>query len=187
MLLNELHVDNFQRALGKLYEEWNQHVDHSQSDRFVPKEYDDMEGGAFWINAYTDDILQGQLSHVEMIRQNPKVFGLTDDGMPSGELEDFGINDPEYEAWMNKNDPNTSKMKYGVFMDGWIRGSYEQDDYFEVTGISPVIKKAAGRLMEIINSINPTKVVVEIMDEGTYKNTFTLPEDIDKLKGLLGK
>jgi len=186
MLLKELRVDNFLMALGSLYEEWEQRVDHTQTDKFIPKEYDDLEGGAFWINAYTDDVMQGQLSHVEMIRQNPTAFGLTDDGMPTGELAAIS-GDSEYDKWLDEHDPNDSKLKFGVFMDGWIRGSFEPNQFVEITGISPVIKKAADKIMKIINTVNPNEVIVEVMDEGKYKNKFVFPSEESKLKGFIGK
>ncbi len=193
MFLVELHCYRFNECFGELYgggahikEEWNKEARHQKSDVFQPRSYDDTEGGGFWINAYTDDVIQGQVPHVEMIRQNHELFGLTSDGMPAGDMQDIMFDD-RYDNWLDKNDAHDTKLKYGVFMDGWIRGTYEPGGYLEVTGISPAIHKSAQKILNMIDAVGASEVVIELMDEGLVKNKFSLPEDEDKLKGFLIK
>ncbi len=134
--------------------------------------------GAFWINPFQKKALHGDTSHVELIRQVPELFGLDAQMMPTGtENEMYGEEKyQEYEAWLSKNDNPESKMKLGVFRDGWIRGSYDRDEYFEFTGIPFAVKASSKELIRMIEQINPTEVGIAFFDDGLetrYYNTET--------------
>ncbi len=137
--------------------------------------------GAFWINPFQNKAFHGNTSHVELIRQDPELFGLDAQFMPLGtESEMYSAEKyQEYEAWLSKNDDPTSKMKLGLFRDGWIRGSYDRDEYFEFTGIPLAVKASAEQMIRMIEEINPADIGIEFYGEGLEKRYYSAETESD--------
>lgn len=166
-----------------MHETWNTEVVYQKINEFKLL----INDGSFWINPYTGDTLQGQLPHVEMIRQKPEMFGLADQPMPKGDIRSLAVGDQDYEDWLIAHDNPGSKMKLGVFRNGWIRGSFNHGDFFEITGIPMAIQKVYPYLSNIIMEKNPKKIIIEIFDGNNIKkNIFKLPDDLQKFYNFFG-
>jgi len=106
--------------------------------------------------------------HAEMIRQQPKVFDVSPDGMPVGDLKDIWLS-KEYDAWFDATDENTGSLKLGVFGTGWVRGSADYQEFVGFTGTIPALQQVKEFIISIIKKYQPLQVYIDVMNGTTMK------------------